>query len=282
MSRLSFIPVDSKAGLTDDGILETIEDVKRFLGCNLTPAEQEEIQKALDKIPEEKMAGYTPQPQIDFKAGSVAQTYFPVWRVLSKRRLSKRATGISISVRTRDGYFLGIRRSLKNGSHRGQLGVVAGFMKHFVPDDRTIVSIAIKNTLEELEHEIFLKAIDINDIEVIGVLELDDHDELVVQVKASLNKEEILKKRIVEDQGIHTHIAEESIFFATGEQVTKIVGHPRIAGAPWHLFAFLIPIIQSVDWALAMIQKVKHFGDDEPYVELVNILDELDITARNF
>ncbi|MDR1033079.1 MAG: hypothetical protein LBL84_03675 [Candidatus Nomurabacteria bacterium] len=267
MRKLEFHEVDAKRPTVFFEIMETVEQARAYLGRLLTAEELKLLIEAEAKVAAEKLGGFTPHLRLDFATGAVYSGYFPIWAGLGKAG-HKRQTGVSVSVRTADGYNIAIRRSLDNGTFRGCLGVAAGFLKY--RDQSTTIEGYVKDCLfDELQHEIGVDPTEIEGYKLLGYVDVGDQDEAIFQVTLRVTKDELLGRLVTNQSTIR--LAEKDVFFVTDDQALNLVSDPRIRGASQHLYALVAGIFGCND----LVDVIAELPNDpkEVFEDLTKILD---------
>ncbi len=218
--------------------------------------------EALQKVPAEVQAHFSPKATVDVATGRCFSEYFPVAKALEKIKRRAGPSGVSISIITADGDSLIFKRSLNNGSCRGFLGPVAGFLND-VSEAKTVREIIDTNTISQVSHETGLPMASLKS-KIVGSVDVDypsNQTEIIVSAVTSLTKAEILAL-INHNQGEGpTKLAEKSPFLIPRDKILAILADPDCHIATQHAIALATGLGETPEWhqALELIKKLPQY-----------------------
>lgn len=220
------------------------------------------ILEALQKVPAEVQAHFSPKATVDVTTGRCFSEYFPLAKALEKIKRRSGPSGVSISIITVDGDSLIFKRSLNNGSCRGFLGPVAGFLND-IPEAKTVQEIIDVNTISQVSHETGLPMASLKS-KIVGSVNVDypsTQTEIIVSAVTSLTKAEILAL-INNNQGEGPiKLAEKSPFLIPRDKILAILADPECHIATQHAIALATGLGESPEWhqALELIKKLPQY-----------------------
>ncbi|MDR2063600.1 MAG: hypothetical protein LBQ02_02300 [Candidatus Nomurabacteria bacterium] len=277
MATVKSYDFDPRMQLKYEFDINTIADVEAFLGKKLKSLERDGLEKVLERAPEEVAKGFSKNQKINFTDGTVALAHYPVWMALNSLGLSKKPTGLSLSVKTADGLNVAIRRSLQNGGDRGCLGCVAGFLRK--EKAGTINELVLDNLFGDAgeSEEVGFSMKDTRSFGAKFYVDVQDQDEIIGLAQLNISSEELIARRDgARGAGRPNQLVERDLFFLTDEQVRRVLPYAR--GAAQHLAALIAPQLGTPegDEIFAAI-RIPEYDRKEIWEGLVLVLNELGI-----
>ncbi|MDR2336977.1 MAG: hypothetical protein LBE03_02635 [Candidatus Nomurabacteria bacterium] len=263
--------------LTYDFDIDSLVSVKEYLGRKLKDLEKTKLQEAFGKVQEQIDKGFTKNQLINFANGTVTRAYHPVFMAMHELGLSKKPTGVSLSVKTSDSLNVAIRRSLLNGGDRGCLGCVAGFLRK--EKSGTVAELVKTNLFGEAgeSEEVGFSLKDVTSFGAPFVVDVADQEEVIAMATLNITSSQLLARRDnAKAVSKPNQLIEKDVFFLNDAQVRALV--PRAYGAAQHLVALIAPQLGTPSGEAVFNQIRLPFYDRKAVWDgLVPLLDEFQI-----